>query len=131
MEIIIGGLLTILWYGRVTLYGALNPKGERWLPTPEGLVGVEQFEVVDGQPELLPVHLERRHGTPPAPCGFHHDPNWPLFVRAADPGESPLGADGHLIQDGEVRMTEAPGLGLVPDEAHVQARLREDLGFLS
>ena len=62
---------------------------------------------------------------------FQHDPNWPLFVRAADPGASPLDPDGHLIQDGQVRMTEAPGLGLVVDEAHVQARLREDLGFLS
>lgn len=62
---------------------------------------------------------------------FHHDPHWPGYVRAAEPDASPLGPDGHLIRDGQVRLTEAPGLGLVADEAHVQARLREDLGFLS
>lgn len=61
---------------------------------------------------------------------FHYDPHWPGYVRARDPGASPLGPDGHLIRDGQVRLTEAPGLGLVADDAHVQARLREDLGFL-
>ena len=61
---------------------------------------------------------------------FHLDENWPRFVVPPETGDSPLGADGHLIQGGKILITEAPGVGLGIDEEHVRTRMREDLGFL-